>query len=132
MSIQPFQAQSLTIIQGDSYLNSNGTALTVTKATGAAWPTDLTAYTISFTMTPTARTLLDHPSAATITGTNTAVVQATGASQSVRFDLTSASTATLTPGAHNYNYDVQASLTGGVRATLQTGTVSVTEQVTSG
>ena len=124
------QVNDLTIVQGDSYLNSAGTAIVFTKDTGYVWPTDLTSYTVSIKATPTTQTLADTPGATALGPITGTVVTATGSGQAVRFDLTAAQTAALTAGANGYTYDVQAA-SGSERATLVMGTMTVKPQVNS-
>lgn len=129
--VRPIQAKTIHLVQGDSYLASDGTAMMIEKAAGAAWPVDLGGWTIAFTARPSADTVTRAPSyeGQTITGAG-AVVEATGSSQRVRVDLPAASTAGMAPGPAAYRYDVQASL-GDARRTLQSGTLTVIPQTTT-
>ena len=131
ITVEPVQTGVITVVVGDSYLNASSTAISVTKANGAPWPSDLTGMTITFTAKPTDDAVTEYPalSGTSITATGT-VVTATGSSQSVRWDLTATQTAALQYGTALYEYDVQAS-SGSARYTLEQGTLHTRKQITT-
>ena len=136
-TVAPFQTGHLTIIRGQSYLNADANAITITKANGATWPSDIASlpWTISVKFEPSARLLNDMtaavngPSSSTISGT---VINAS----SVRFDLTKAQTDTFTlntvnktsGNAHSYNYAVIAT-TGSKEIALEIGTATIVDDI---
>ncbi len=118
---------NLVIWQGETWDNSAGTAEPITKGAGETWPTDLTGYTITSTITKTA--------ANTNAGTLSTLVmpctvtQATGASQSF-YIQTGSTTANLAigDGTRGYDWHVEA-FNGTVRATLRAGVASVKKRL---
>jgi hypothetical protein len=127
--VTPWQVGTITLIKGNSYLNADSTAIGITKATTAVWPSDLVSggYTITFTCTPTQKTTNDSSSAVGFTTTTGAVVSAS----SIRLgDMTAAVTAGLTipkaNGTNAYSYQVTASRSAGaIVHTLERGMLSV-------
>jgi hypothetical protein len=114
---------SLTIYQGETWTFAEGTHRTLTKQSGDTWPTDLSGYTVTGTITKTASntntgtlSTLDFP------GT---VTQATGGSQS--FYLTAgSSTASLALGEGTRGYDLTITAAKGTNvAVLVSGTANV-------
>ena len=89
--------QTIRIVRGDSYLATDGRALTFTKAAGASWPSNISGWTPSLVITRQGSTALS------VSGT---VAQATGASQAVRFELTAAQTSTLFAGSSTFRVTV--------------------------
>lgn len=81
---------TVTTYEGDDYNNTDGRALDWTEESGSIWPTDLTGATISVT-------IADYDVA--FSGS---VVTATGTSQKVRLELTSAQTTLIPPGSKTY------------------------------
>jgi len=131
ITVEPVQTGVITVVVGDSYINSTSTAISVAKANGAPWPSDLTGMTITFTAKPTDDAVTEYPalSGTSITATGT-VVTATGSSQKVRLDLTATQTAALQYGTALYEYDVQAS-SGSARYTLEQGVLHTRKQITT-
>jgi hypothetical protein len=133
--VTPVQPGSITLVQGDSYLNADGNPILVARAANAPWPTDLTGWTVTLGIEPTDATLADPDSEdaqpLTVTG---AVVTATGDDQAVRFDLTAAQTAALPVpsggGAAAYRYSVRVG-SGSRRVTIERGTVTILEDATA-
>jgi hypothetical protein len=127
--VTPWQIGTVTLIKGNSYLNSDSTAISIAKATTAVWPSDLVSggYTITFTCTPTQKTTNDSSSAVGFTTTTGAVVSAS----SIRLgDMTATVTAGLTipkaNGTNAYSYQVTASRSAGaIVHTLERGMLSV-------
>lgn len=127
------QSGTISIVQGDSYLNADGNHKTITKVAGAPWPSTLSGWTITFTARVDTNNVDETgTSPASITASGTVVQAADDGDtlQSVRFDLTAAATAVLSTGTACYDYDVQAS-SGNSRVTLETGTMSVLKQQTT-
>jgi hypothetical protein len=119
---------SLTIIKGDSYTNSVGTALTFPQPTGATWPSTLTSgWTVAFKATPNQVATDLVPSAAALP-TSGSIAGVVVSASVVRFDLTAAQTALLTACANGYDFDVQAT-SGSERVTLIKGSMSVLPDV---
>lgn len=94
----------ISVVQGDDYNATDGTALEWTASESNLWP-DLTGATITFS--------LDD---GTLTTTGS-VVTPTG-NQKVRVELTSAQTSTLSEGVYSFN--VRATLSNGRKTTLIT------------
>src|SRR5205807_1933368 len=55
--VVPHQAGVLTIVAGDSYKAANNNAIGITKLAGAAWPADLTGWTVSLVAVPSDKTI---------------------------------------------------------------------------
>lgn len=122
VALVPFVNGTLNLIRNNDYTNSNGTAIAVTKPSGATWPTDLTGYTLTFT----ANINTDKASTTTPTtfsGTAT-VTQATGASQAFRLEFTDTNLNALALGSGAYDFGVKA-VSGSIVKTLITGAVNV-------
>jgi hypothetical protein len=103
----------VTIVRGDSYLAADGRALEWATAQEGTWP-DLTGASIKVTF-----------GATTFTGS---VVVGTGATKRVRLELTAVQTSSLVRG--RYDYDVEATLSGGNVVTLTQGEAVVLPGVT--
>lgn len=104
-----------TIVQGDDYNATDGTALDYTDSDDD-WPT-LTSATITFAVangsTPFSKT--------------GSVVTATGTGKKVRVELTAAETGAIIAG--KYRFDIQATLSSGRKVTLVQGWLTVREDV---
>ena len=127
------QVGTLSIVKGDSRLNADGNAITITRATNSTdWPTDITSWTPKLSIRPSDDLLAANSAAASLTDISGTVVTATGDSRAVRFDLTAAQTATLAVTSKAlYDYDVQLS-SGSSRATVETGACYVGDEQTTG
>ncbi len=107
------QGGTVQIVRGDDYANADGRALTfnISDPSGAGIPS-LTGATVRFKTAP-----------AWMSGTGTGlnvvgtVVTGTGTTRTVRFDLTSAQTASLPPAVHKF--DVEATVSARVITLLQ-------------
>lgn len=114
---------NLIIWQGETWNHAEGTHETITKGAGETWPTDLTGYTITSTITKTGANN-NTGSLSTLAMTCT-VTQATGPSQSFYIE-TGTTTANLAigEGTRGYDWHVKA-VKGTNEATLRAGTGSV-------
>lgn len=108
-----------TIVKGNSY-GSTSRSFLITIADGADWPTDLSLWTWAFAADKHADN--SNTGDASTTGT-VAVVQATGASRSVRVTLTSTATSTMAVG--QYRHSLRGTQTGGLVWTIELGTLEV-------
>jgi hypothetical protein len=128
--VNPWQVGTIMLIKGNSYLNSDSTAIGITKQASTIWPSDLLSagdYTITFACTPTQKTANDVAAAAGFTTTTGVVVSAT----SIRLgdmaaSITSGLTIPKSNGTNAYTYEVTASRsTGTIVHTLERGMLSV-------
>lgn len=120
----PLVGRTLNLVRGDSYSNSLGTAITVTKASGELWPSDLTTYTLTFGADINVdKTVGGATTPTTISGTATAVTM-TGSGQSFRLEFTPSQLASIAEGNGAYNWSVTAT-SGSIRRTIASGTVNV-------
>lgn len=113
---------TLRIIRGDDYYAVDGRALEWIDEDGTLWPA-LTSATIVFH----ARHV--SPRSTSNISQSGSVVIATGVGKKVRVELPSAKTSVLDAGTLNYDYDVQATLSGGNIVTLALGKMTVYEDV---
>jgi hypothetical protein len=124
--ITPVTPTHLDIYDGDDYQSSSGTGRTLsfTYQAGEPWPDTIT--TATFTCKPTAQTLADYPSAASLTDISCTVDVATGSGRKVTVNLTAAQTDTLQSsptGVNGYRWWLRANAPD--TATLRSGTMTV-------
>jgi hypothetical protein len=126
--LSPATASTLDVFRGDSYQTANGRAITITKvANETHWPTTLS--TVHLTAKPTANTLLDYSSAASLTNILCTIVRATDSGsnlQSFTLELTNTQLATLTAKdlIAGYRFWIVANKDT-APATLRTGNMTV-------
>jgi hypothetical protein len=107
--IAPVAGQAIDLTDADAYEHDDGTAITITKASGETWPTTLT--TVYFNLAPNPQGIAqDSLVAATHKLTNIActVTQATGGSQAFRLELTTVQMDTLAASVNGYDYEFVA------------------------
>ncbi len=132
----PIVGNTMTLVRGDAYSNTDGTGrrITVTKDASetSGWPTTLS--TVHFYAKPSTKTLERYPTAASLADVACTIVHATdsGATlQSFYLELTSAQMATLTAyGSGGYVFSFIANKATGspVRpATVRAGVVTVVD-----
>jgi hypothetical protein len=126
----PVGKGSLEIVSGDAYLTADDRQLDFVKPSGANWPDDLSAWTITLNATKVSENPSTTGTVDSIATTGSVVV-ATGTGQQVRVELTTTQTADLVTGAGNrgWKFAVVATNTND-RATLVTGLMTVIENVT--
>jgi hypothetical protein len=121
--VRSHQTGTLSIVRGESYLNADGNPISITKESGAAWPTTISGWTIKLAFLEQASNVeVAGTTPTTITGT---VVTATGDSQAVRFDMTKVVTSAMATGHAVYKYSVWAT-SGDSAVELEQGTADVT------
>ena len=106
----------LRLVQGGAFKVAGGNQIDITKPPNALWPADLSGFS-SFTLTLTKA--IDNPNALPVGGQDPAsfagtVIVATGAGQTVRFELTSAQTALLALGVGTQGYNFKLTAMSGV------------------
>jgi hypothetical protein len=119
----PATGQTLNLFRADTYQSAQGSgrAVTITKdASETHWPDTLS--TVHFTCKPTAETLDDASSAASLTDVACTVVTATGDSRSFKLELTSVQTDSLTAGTYDFWFIANKATAA---ATLRSGRATI-------
>ena len=112
---------TLIFVAGDAYSSTSGKAITIAKPAGAAWPADLTGWTV--TLQAAARTDLAAAGTRTLS-TSVTVVDPASTQSLVIESLAATVTALLAPGVNGWTFAIVA-VSGTDQNTLMSGNMTV-------